>query len=73
MAKYAQYINYQASHNLDVFTGASFSVTFDCLGTKWNEWMFRRLKEHMKQLPSEPTAIELLQMLLDFAETEVPS
>lgn len=73
MAKYADYITYQTSYGIDVFEGEQFSVSFELRGTKWNEYMFRRLRDHGLKFPSQPTTVELLQMILDFAETEIPA
>ena len=52
---------------------ATYEVSFTSGGGMVDDHVQQRIKALMKGLPDRPSAIDLLKMLLEFTETEIPA
>lgn len=72
MARYGDYIDYSSQITaLGELPGVE--VDFQLDGVQMHDAFFRAVTAHQRESLSAPSAIEMLRILLEIAETEIPA
>ena len=69
--KYGDYFEYQSRIALGELPGVEVDFRLD--GAQVHLAFTRAINAHMRESPYAPSAIEMLRILLEIAETEIPA